>query len=93
MGKITSKEKSVFLVAKNGVSLSVKDGEEVTVKATVTEKEIPIKKGEVLGTLEVYCNGEKVGSTDLIAEKTVKKTGLFEKIAKWFKLTLKKIGI
>ena len=83
MGKIINGEKGVFLISKNDVSVAVKDGEEVTVKTTV-DKDIPVKKGEVAGKLEVYINGEKAGETELVAEKTVKRPGIWEKIKNFF---------
>lgn len=84
MGKLISGEKDVFLVTKKDVSVMVKYGEEVTVKTTVTDKEIPLKKGEVTGSVEIYLNGEKTGETELIAEKTVKKEGFWERVKNFF---------
>ena len=93
MGEIETEEGKVFLVTKNGVSLTLKNGEETSVKTIVTKKTLPIKKDEKLGVVEIYSNGEKVGETPLVAEKTVKKAGFFQKILKWFKLILKKLHI
>ena len=84
MGKLVNGEKGVFLVSENNVSFTVKDGEEFTVKTTVTDKELPVKKGEAAGKSEIFLNGEKIGETDLIAEKTVKKPGFWERVKNFF---------
>ena len=84
MGKITYEGKDVFLVAKKNVSYAVKAGEELTVKIALEEKNNPIKKGEVKGIAEVLCNGEKIGETELVAEKTVKKEGFWEMVKNFF---------
>ncbi len=85
LGKITFEDKDVLLTAKDKVSLAVKNGEEVTLKITLTKNDIPIKKGEKAGFAEVYRDGEKIGSTELVADKSIKKPGLFERFIRWIK--------
>ena len=44
-----------------------------------------IKKGEEAGKVELYISGEKVGETELVAERTVGKTGFWKKTVHWLK--------
>ena len=84
IGKITDKNGGTFLIAENDISICVKEGEEINLKTTITNKKIPIKKGEVQGKAEVYLNGEKISETDIVAEKAVRKPSFREKAKNFF---------
>ena len=47
-------------------SISVKENYKDVVKA-------PLKSGDKVGTLEVYCDGKKVGSTPLVVHENIEK--------------------
>ena len=79
--------KSVMLAAKDSFSVTVKEGDVLELKTNLTGVSAPAKKGTVCGTAEIFCNGEKIGSVELVTEKSIKKTGFFEK----FIMKLKKL--
>lgn len=47
-------------------------------KAILSEVKAPIKKGEKLGEIEYYIDGEKVGGTNVVATQDIKKAGLLK---------------
>lgn len=71
------KTDSVCLVPKNDVSALVPEGVDsaqvkiVPKDSTKTEVNAPVKKGEVLGTADVYYAGEAVAAVDLVAAESV----------------------
>lgn len=74
-------------VAKEDVGCLFVKGE----KAKITSKQIllkyidaPVSKGEKIGEIEVYKNGTKVKSVDLVAAQEVKRGGILKQIKKMF---------
>ncbi len=52
------------------------------------EVEAPIKKGDVIGKVVCYSDGEKKGSVDLIAGEDVERHTIWMTVQEWFqKLT------
>lgn len=49
-----------------------KDSPTITKKINLKPNvKAPIKKGEVLGAMEFYCNNQKIGSIDLVSDKDI----------------------
>jgi D-alanyl-D-alanine carboxypeptidase (penicillin-binding protein 5/6) len=77
----------VQAVAKEDVGSLFLKGE----KAQITSKQIlfkyidaPISKGEKLGEVQIFKNGTKIKSVDLIASQNVERGGLLRQIKKMF---------
>ncbi len=73
------------LVAAHKAGSSVKIEKKIEVPAEV---EAPIKKGDVIGKVVCYSDGEKKGSVDLIAAEDVERHTIWMTVQEWFqKLT------
>lgn len=44
----------------------------------------PIQKNEILGTIDFKLDGQKIGSTNVVAESKVTEAGFFKQIYNWF---------
>ncbi len=67
---------TINAVAKEKATAFVKKGEEKTAKfkASIDKNiKLPLKKGAKVGTLNVYCGKEKVGSCELVSDRKVEK--------------------
>ncbi len=67
---------TVNAVASEKASALVKKGEEkkATCKVKIDKNiRLPLKKGDKIGTLTVYCGGEKAGACDLLTDRAVEK--------------------
>ena len=67
---------TINAVAKEKATAFVKKGEEkkAKFKASIDKNiKLPLKKGAKVGTLNVYCGKEKVGSCELVSDRKVEK--------------------
>ncbi len=58
----------------------VKKGQEkeTSYKANIPKNlKLPLKKGDKIGTLDIYCGDEKLGSCDLVADRNIDKASFF----------------
>ncbi|MGC2872272.1 D-alanyl-D-alanine carboxypeptidase family protein [Ihubacter sp. mB4P-1] len=58
----------------------VKKGQEkeISYKANIPKNlKLPLKKGDKIGTLDIYCGDEKLGSCDLVADRNIDKASFF----------------
>ena len=77
---ILGEEKEIAVVSKSTFSFLASKGDNVQPeRKIVITKEIkaPVKKGDVLGEIEIYRGEEKIGSTELISASDVSKKGFF----------------
>lgn len=71
-----AEEEKISLVAKDDLSVLIKKGDskEFTKKIKVYEEsKLPIKKGTVLGIVEVYRGKDKIGEVELVNNKDINK--------------------
>lgn len=71
-----AEEEKISLVAKDNLSVLIKKGDskEFTKKIKVYEEsKLPIKKGTVLGIVEVYRGKDKIGEVELVNNKDINK--------------------
>jgi len=80
-------QEKVQAVAKQDIGSIFLKGE----KAKITSKQIlfkyvdaPISKGEKLGEVQIYKNGKKLTSVDLISAKNIERGGIIRQIKKMF---------
>lgn len=69
-------QQTVKITAPNSFGALLKKSEASAIKQEVNLKQnltAPIKKGDVVGTVEYYLNDEEIGSVDIIAGETVDK--------------------
>jgi D-alanyl-D-alanine carboxypeptidase (penicillin-binding protein 5/6) len=67
--------------------LSKDEKEKIIVKKVVpTSIEAPVKKGTAIGTVEILCDGNTLGSTSLKAQEDIKKATLIDYMKKWLKI-------
>lgn len=86
-------ENTVDIVFENDSGALVKKGEKGNVEQVLIMEEnvaAPIEKGQKLGEVEYRINGEKVGSSNLVADTSIKKmvlSNVSEKVFfKWFRI-------
>ena len=74
---IKGKEEQVEILAENEFSyicLAGEHVEDITKTVNLLEKvEAPVKKGDIVGTIDYYMNGAKIGSVHIIANDSVEK--------------------
>ena len=78
-------EKSVKIVPKGDFSVILKKSEAKSVTQKINLKEkvtAPVKKGDVLGNVDIYIDDEQIGSIDLVAESNIEKLNF--KTALWW---------
>lgn len=78
-----AEDNKINLVAKEDLSVLVKKGasKDFTRKIKVGENpNLPIKKGTVLGTIEIYQDDKLVGKAELINNKDINKASYFQMI-------------
>lgn len=85
------KEETVNAVVENAVSIVIKKGnaQEITSNINIVEGlKAPIEQGSKIGEIIYFYDGEEVGRSNLIAEKTIEKSTLSDTfmklILKWF---------
>ena len=70
-----------FLFVKKGAAA------DITYKAELLQLNAPLQKGDVIGVLGIYANGEKLGEVSLVSDRTVHKSTYLdvvdEFIANW----------
>lgn len=82
-----STEKINAVCEKNFCFISEKsDDTEITRKINIKKITAPVKKGETLGNIVYFSNGEKIGSVKLISDKAVSKCGLLKTMNKFLKI-------
>ena len=78
----------VDVVVKNDIGILKKKNEDLkkyTEKVKLDKVNLPIKKGSIVGKLELYDGDNLVGSYDLIVEKNIKKNGFINLFISNFK--------
>ena len=78
----------VTAIPKSDCSIMIKKGESENIKTKVEMKsnlKAPLKKGREVGELVVYQKGIELQRFPLVAEKTLRKATLWERITRWFK--------
>lgn len=78
-------ERSVRLVAKDGLGTVVRKDDQPRVTSTVTLDRVvvPIRKGQAFGVLHGFLNGREIGSTKLVAAESIERS-LAASIWFWF---------
>lgn len=75
------------VLTKERVSVLTEKGaaDEITSKVNIDEKvPLPLKKGQQVGTLDIYQGEEKIASWPLVAERAVDKASFFELVKRFF---------
>ncbi|CEI73612.1 MULTISPECIES: D-alanyl-D-alanine carboxypeptidase family protein [Romboutsia] len=73
-----AEDENIELVAKDDLSLLIKKGGNKNFERKVKLNEnlkLPIKKGSVLGQMEIYQNKKSIGKVDLVNNKDINKAG------------------
>ena len=75
-----SDKKSINLILKDNLNVieDIDSKNKYNYELNVNEVKLPIKKGDVLGTIFVYLNNKKVSSMDLISDRDVGKLSLID---------------
>ena len=75
-----SDKKSINLILKDNLNVieDIDSKNKYNYKVNVNEVKLPIKKGDVLGTIFVYLKNKKVSSMDLISDRDVGKLSLID---------------
>ena len=76
-----AEESKINLVAKDDLSVLIKKGgtKDFTRKIKLTENNsLPIKKGTVLGVVEIYSGDKMIGKVDLVNTKDIKKASYLQ---------------
>lgn len=83
-------KKSVNLLFSRGYRFATSDNDKISTNIEYKELKIPAKKGTVAAYMNIYCNGERIDTIELVTDREIKKTGffklLFEKIRSFFLL-------
>jgi D-alanyl-D-alanine carboxypeptidase (penicillin-binding protein 5/6) len=85
---VNGKKEYVFLVAENSLTYPLKEGEKSKVKISIdnpTILEAPIEKGEVLGSIQTYLDGQLIRKDNLIVKESIDKISFIDKIINMFK--------
>ena len=72
---------STKVVASDDINILNKKGSKkrkITYDVIIKQKQLPIKKGEVVGYLEAKENGHKIFNVDVVTEKKIKKANIIE---------------
>ena len=72
---------STKVVASDDINILNKKGSKkrkITYDVIIKQKQLPIKKGEVVGYLEAKENGHKIFTVDVVTEKKIKKANIIE---------------
>lgn len=72
---------STKVVASDDINILNKKGtkkRKITYDVIIKQKQLPIKKGEVVGYLEAKENGHKIFNVDVVTEKKIKKANIIE---------------
>ena len=72
---------STKVVASDDINILNKKGtkkRKITYDVIIKQKQLPIKKGEVVGYLEAKENGHKIFTVDVVTEKKIKKANIIE---------------
>ena len=75
-----TKQNEVNLVLENDVAIINKKGEEIkdySYEIKLNDINLPIKKGEVLGRLELKSDNKIISSTNLLADRNLEKANIF----------------
>lgn len=78
---IQGKEKKVLAKVAENSSVLIKKGREKEVKTHINLPEklrAPVKKGDIIGEINVSLDGKTLSRTDLVAGSTVKKRNIFD---------------
>ena len=75
-----SDKKSINLILKDNLNVieDIDSKNKYNYEVNVSEVKLPIKKGDVLGTIFVYLKNKKVSSMDLISDRDVGKLSLID---------------
>lgn len=83
-------KKNVNLLFSKDYSIALSGKDRISTNIEYKNLGLPLKKGVVAAYMNVYCNGNKIDTIDLIVEREIRKPGflkmLFEKIRKFFLL-------
>ncbi|MDD4088966.1 MAG: hypothetical protein PHP29_04670, partial [Tissierellia bacterium] len=64
----------------------IKTQDVVTTKITYNESvKAPLSKGEKIGTISIFVNGEEIGQVDAAVNENIEKANIFVRIARFFK--------
>jgi len=72
--------KSVPLVYSEDFKLAVNSSDRISTEIELKSLKLPVKKGAVAGYANFFCNGEKIGSVELLTTKRIKNISILEKI-------------
>ena len=73
----------VEVVSSEDVYMTIPKRKKKTIKAVVEYKgplTTPIKKGDTLGTLNVYVSGELIREVDILSNEDIKKSNIFSRL-------------
>ncbi|MCD8158490.1 MAG: D-alanyl-D-alanine carboxypeptidase [Clostridiales bacterium] len=84
-------EQSAKVVFERGLSLPLKEGEQTEIEVNCPETEAPVYKGDIVGFADIFVDGEKQESVNLVSAETVERHTfdyLFKKIIyRWLNMT------
>lgn len=84
---LNGKEEQVNLYVNETIILPLTEHEKDTLelkKTVMEEVEAPIKENQIVGKIEVVCNGKVLKKVDLLTKQKVDKATLLDKIKKFF---------
>lgn len=80
-------ESEIPVIAAEDLTAAIKKGDDAKIETKVelpSSLEAPIQKGDVVGKVTCYYNGQPGGSVDLLAGQDVERNTLFMRIKAWF---------
>ena len=81
-----SKSEKVNVFPASELSKVVKAQDVVTRKITYNESvKAPLSKGEIIGTISIFVNGEEIGQVDAAVNENIEKANIFLMIIRFFK--------
>ena len=72
--------RKAWLTAEESCAVMVGENDVITTEMIIQKKSMPVNAGEVIGKLNVLCNGEKITEIELVSDRTLKKLNLIEKV-------------
>ena len=73
-------KKSTPLVFSEEFKIAKNESDNISTEIELRNVKLPAKKGAVAGYAYFFCNGEKIGSVELITTKKIKNVSILEKI-------------
>ncbi len=78
-------KKKVDILYKEDCVILVGEKDVISTQIKLNEIKAPLKKGSIVGKMEVICSGEKIAEVELVTKKDINKITLKEKLIYFFK--------